>query len=216
MVSNAWINYYRTRENYYGKHGSNADKIISLLNLQKSDFVLDIGCGPGAFLDDIKQKVGSTCAGIDISFDAIKKRHTKGNILIVSDMRWLPFKSRTFTKVFSLGTIEHAPETKAIIGEISRVLKTNGHCYLTAPNKISFFHITKNIKILFGLWDLGYEKSFTPKQLINELKSAGLLVTDYFIIPHPKTSNLFNVADNILNKISNKLFGFFLCVLAEK
>jgi len=216
MASNAWIDYYKTRENYYGKrlNVNYADHIISSLEIQKEDIVLDIGCGPGAYLEHIKQKINSSCFGIDISPDAVVKRSKKN--LAVADMRYLPFKCGTFTKIFSLGTIEHAPETRIIVEEIFRVLKIRGKLFLNVPNKFSFFHITKNIKKILGKWDLGYEKSFTPKQLITELKSAGLFVTDYFIIPHPKTSNLFNVADNILNKISNKLFGFFLCVLAGK
>lgn len=213
---NEWLTYYATREEYFGKHGANADRLISLLGIISSDFVLDVGCGPGAYLDDIKKKKHTFCVGLDLSFDAIRKRHTWDNFLVVADMHYLPFKANSFTKLFSLGTVEHTPNTKKVLAEVARMLKTGGKACLTVPNKISFFHITKNIKMLLGSWDLGYEKSFTSKQFTKLLRQAALVKKFQFITPHPRVTNIFNFADNILNKLANHLFGFFLCVIAEK
>ena len=215
---NAWEKYYSERKtNYFGETVSDASFIIKILDMKKEDVVLDIGAGPGAHLEDIRRKInGVKCIGIEISETAIKKKLSKELDIRPGDMRKMPFENESFDKIFSLGTVEHVPETEQVLREIYRVLKKNGKIYLTVPNKISFFHLTKRFKMLIGKWDIGYEKSFTPMEFRKLLHMAGFKNSKYFISPHLRVANIFNYMDNKLNKIKGKYFGFFLHFIAEK
>lgn len=52
----------------------------------------------------------------------------------VADCRNLPFADNTFDIVYSLGVVEHFPETKIAIYEHCRVLKPGGYFFLTTPH----------------------------------------------------------------------------------
>ena len=62
-------------------------------------------------------------------------------------------------------------------------------------------HITKNIKMLLGTWDLGYEKSFTKSEIKKILEKTGFELEKYWVEPHIQIANPFNLFDNILNKL---------------
>ncbi|MBI5391375.1 methyltransferase domain-containing protein [Candidatus Woesearchaeota archaeon] len=220
-MKNSWVKYWEERtegdEDYFGKHGDNADQIIHLLDIQPGDKVLDIGCGMGTFLTDIQKKVKNVeCYGIDISPIPIRMNRNKKIKLQVGNMEALPFKDSAFTKVFSLGVVEHTPRTEKVLKEIARVTKSNGKIFLTVPNLVSMFHLTKRVKMVLGTWKIGYERSFAPIEFKMRLKKTGFRRYNYFIIPHRIIHNIFNWTDNKLNKISNRHFGFFLFATAVK
>ena len=212
-LKNGWIKYWKERvENkgeYYGKKGANSDKIIKLLEIRKKDKILDIGCAKGAHLTDIRKKTSAGCYGIDISPIAIKLNKDKKIKLSVADMEKTGFRSNSFTKVFSLGVFEHTPNSIKVFKELNRIMKIKGLAYISVPNKYSFFHITKNIKMLIGIWDLGYEKSFSKSEINKLLNKTGFKLRKYWVENHIHPANIFNWLDNFLNKINKKQFGFF-------
>src|SRR3989344_622090 len=213
-LKNGWKDYWRDRveknEYYYGKYGGNADKIIKILGIQEKDRVLDIGCAIGAHLTDIKNKTEAECHGIDISPIPIKLCKDKRLKLKVADMENMGYEKEKFTKVFALGTCEHSPRSFNVFKELNRVMNKKVKAYITIPNKYSFFHITKNIKMLLGTWDLGYEKSFTKSEIKKILEKTGFELEKYWVEPHIQIANPFNLFDNILNKLNKKHFGFFI------
>lgn len=209
--SNAWL---ESECSWVWEDKANADWIIKCLQITKKNKVLDIGCGTGAHLEDINTKTGADCYGVDLRKDLFVKN--KNITLVYSDMEALQFKPSEFDRIFSLGTLEHTPRTSNAFREVSRVLKKDGLALITVPNKISFFHITKKIKQLLGIWKIGYERSFTPHTLISLLREQGLEVQKFWIIPHPRVSNAFNFMDNILNRINKHHFGFFINIVVKK
>lgn len=219
-LDNGWVKYWQERTSedgtYYGKEGRNSDKIIKILGIKKGEKVLDIGCAIGAHLTDIRNKTGAECYGIDISPIAIKLNKDKRIKLKVADMEKTGYKAGYFDKVFSLGTFEHTPRSLSVFTELNRIMKIGGKAYITVPNKISFFHITKNLKMLLGIWDLGYERSFSPNGLKEITNQAGFEVESLWIEPHLKPGNIFNYLDNLLNRLNKKMFGFFIYVTLRK
>lgn len=219
-LKNGWVQYWKQRvednADYYGKHGSNANKIIKTLKINKNDRVFDIGCANGSYLTDIHKKTNAKCSGIDISPVAIGLNKDKNIRIWVADMEKTGAKSGYYNKIFSLGTMEHNPNSHNVFVELWRIMKKGGLAYITIPNKISLFHITKNIKMRIGLWDLGYEKSFTYWGLKEELEPLGLKIEQYWIEPHLQIANVFNFTDNVLNKLNHKLFGFFIHMVVRK
>jgi len=220
QLENGWEKYWEERVNqdaeYYGKHGSDADKIIKILKINKKDKVLDIGCAVGAHLSDIKDKTKADCYGMDISPVAVSLCRDKRLKLKVADMAKTGYPKNFFTKVFTLGVFEHTPNSIKPFMELNRIMKLNGLAYITVPNKFAFNHITKNIKMLIGKWDLGYEKSFTKSEIINLLNKSGFKLEKYWVEPHLRVANIFNWADNFLNRINSQYFGFFIHILVKK
>jgi 2-polyprenyl-3-methyl-5-hydroxy-6-metoxy-1,4-benzoquinol methylase len=215
-MDNAWERFYEAKRGELREKTVDSSEILHKLKIQPNDVVLDIGCGVGAHLDDIA-KITQNCVGIDASRMAIRYRRT--NNIILGDMRKMPLKSSQFTKVFSMGAIEHVPETKSVLMEINRVTNTNAVIFITVPNKRSFFHISKLIRMRKKTWTLGYERSFYPDELVELLRQMGFKVMWYEITPQPLSfkcnvssiiGNMIHFLDRLLNRINNKKFGFFI------
>jgi ubiquinone/menaquinone biosynthesis C-methylase UbiE len=109
--------------------------LISLLGIQSTDTLLDLGCGTGRITMAIADKARTT-VGMDFSFASLKvfeKRippDWKGRVhLVQGDAFHLPLRSRIFHQVVSNGVFEHLPgllENKGPVLEAARVLANQG------------------------------------------------------------------------------------------
>lgn len=128
------------------------------------------------------QQQGATVVGIDISLPIIgtAKVHFGGAPLgaVGADVRELPFAESTFDAIYSMGTIEHFEETEQALRELVRVLKPGGTAIIGVPNRRDPFLRPLFVDVLWrlGLYDYGFEKSFTHRQLRQMLADAGLTV----------------------------------------
>jgi ubiquinone/menaquinone biosynthesis C-methylase UbiE len=52
---------------------------------------------------------------------------------ITADVRELAFKNSVFDLVYSLGVVEHFPETAQAVKEMARVSKNGGYVLITTP-----------------------------------------------------------------------------------
>lgn len=96
--------------------------------------LLDVGCGPGLFLDEAKKK-GWDVQGLDLSGWAAEyaKDHfgvqvTTGTLLDAH------FPDRSFDVIVMNDVIEHVENPKAVLSEIRRILKNDGVLYLSTPD----------------------------------------------------------------------------------
>lgn len=113
----------------------------------KDKKVLDIACGSGygsSLLAQHSQKV----IGVDISPEAIKiasDRYVQDNLEFRSGSAdKIPIEeSAFFDVVTSFETIEHLPEEKqvAFLNDIKRVIKPEGLCLISTPNKLLYSDI---------------------------------------------------------------------------
>ena len=88
--------------------------------------VLDIGCGTGALLDQLK-----TCSaelwGLDVSPEALKYCALRGHAnLVAGDAVKTPFRAGYFDVVTAIGLIEHLDDDVGFLLEAKRLLKPNG------------------------------------------------------------------------------------------
>jgi SAM-dependent methyltransferase len=88
--------------------------------------VLDIGCGTGALLDQLK-----TCSaelwGLDVSPEALKYCALRGHgNLVAADAAQTPFRAGYFDVITAIGLIEHLDNDIAFLQEAKRLLKPNG------------------------------------------------------------------------------------------
>ncbi|MGI4789635.1 MAG: class I SAM-dependent methyltransferase [Janthinobacterium lividum] len=95
--------------------------------------ILDIGCGTGKMLDDLKPF--GEVIGADFSPEALQFCVTRGvpAELARADVRRLPFADSSFDVVTAMDIIEHIDDDKAASSEIFRVLKPGGRLLVTVP-----------------------------------------------------------------------------------
>lgn len=111
-----------------------ANKILTVLgqevDLSKAK-VLDIGTGNGKIISLISKSCGEA-----ISVDLLDERVAKDgyDFKIVKNEK-LPFEDNSFDVVITNHVIEHVPNQKLHMEEITRVLKKGGVVYLATPNK---------------------------------------------------------------------------------
>ena len=110
-------------------------------DFSRNSIVLDIGCGSG-YGDDILASTASAVIALDIDKSIIKYANSKYNnekiYFIAGDGCSLPFREKIVDLVVSFQVIEHIEPVKVLqyLKEIRRVLKNNGMCIITTPNRL--------------------------------------------------------------------------------
>jgi ubiquinone/menaquinone biosynthesis C-methylase UbiE len=112
--------------------------VYGLLDLRRVTSILDIGCGDGYDLHQISKRSPETCRfwGIDTSPRAIQSASEAtgrdgGFIFSVADASAsLPFRDAQFDVVFSKNVLECVSDKAALLKEVHRVLRKDGHLVL--------------------------------------------------------------------------------------
>ncbi len=158
-----------------------ANKIIKKYKLNNSSKILDIGCGKGFLLYEIKKILpGITLYGVDISKYALKSinKLISGKFEYLDlNKKKLPYKSKCFDLVISMACLHNLEidKLRKIIKEINRVGKKS---YIMVESY-------RNNKELFNLqcWALTCETFFSNKEwkwFLNENNFKGNYEFIYF------------------------------------
>jgi len=133
-------------DKYLKSRKQKAKKIIAILknfkDLKKST-VLDIGVGFGVITSELAKRCKEV-TGVDVIDE---RRSVKGYKFKKVKDASLPFKNESFDIVVSNYVLEHVRNQKKHISEVYRVLKKEGICYLSTPNK--FWLIESHYKLPF-------------------------------------------------------------------
>lgn len=146
---------------YDGRWRVVADRLIKHYNLKPGDKVLDVGCGKGFLLYDLKQTMPELqVAGLDISSYALDKADpslqphlTRGTAAS------LPYDDHSFDLVISITTLHnlHCYNLDKALREMQRVGKKNKYLcvesYRTDQEKVNLLY-----------WQLTCECFFTPQE----------------------------------------------------
>jgi ubiquinone/menaquinone biosynthesis C-methylase UbiE len=160
---------------------------------QKSNNILDVGCGTGMMMTELSSK--GSVFGVDGSLQALSfcKKREQAKVLCCDLTYPLPFKSEYFDMVTILDVLEHLDNDSLILSEIRRILKSSGYFFLTVPA----------YPMLWTYWDviLGHKRRYRRKQLKKLLEDHGFVVknSSYFY------SFLLPVA--IIFRLVKSLFG---------
>lgn len=129
--------------------------------------VLDLGCGPGNFLDMLSS-FGRTY-GTDFSVRALRYCAARGHArLATADFHDLPYRGDTFDLVSCLDVLEHLRDDRRAAGELARVLAPGGLLVMTVPA----------YEFLWGDHDVlyGHYRRYRASGLRSRLQEAGLEV----------------------------------------
>lgn len=214
--------------------------VLSYLNPQAGELILDVGCGNARDLIPVLKK-GSKVVGVDISSQMIEEaRHELassalgGYELKVGDATHLDFPDAYFDKVIASEIIEHIPDWQQSLSEIHRVLKTKGELVISAPNRHSWYGFDRYIifeKILRKQWDHPYDHWKTYTELERALTACGYAITakrgicympgfiiPYFVLPRLMKRMLVSMVKRIEMKFSYlfPIHGYMICIKAMK
>lgn len=115
--------------------------LLNMVNLQKEDRILDVGCAAGRQSLLMAEKTKEV-VGIDISADFIRKAKVcaqkKGfnNVIFQrGSIENLPFQDSSFDKIFCAEVLEHVVDVDVAMRELTRVLKPCGKLVISVPNE---------------------------------------------------------------------------------
>jgi SAM-dependent methyltransferase len=97
--------------------------------------VLDAGCGPGAYIEAVRARIGSsgTVVGLDIGHERAALAPSDAGI--VGDVQALPFADAAFDVVLALHMLYHVPDIAAAVAEYRRVLRPGGQLVVTTNSE---------------------------------------------------------------------------------
>ena len=108
-------------------------QVIELLPKKKNQKILDIGCGDGVLLSQVKT---GRLFGVDLDQDSLDFASTKIKAkLIQAKAELLPFRNSFFDVVIATEIIEHLSQPELMLSEIKRVLKPGGRVIIATPIK---------------------------------------------------------------------------------
>ena len=153
-----------------GRWEKAAQKLIKIYKLNNKSNILDVGCGKGFLLYEIKKilpKIKIT--GIDISSYGLKysKKEIRKFLLKKDIRKPLKYKSNQFDLVISINTL-HNLEIDSLIQAIKEIQRVGKKHYVCTESYI-------NNKELFNLqcWALTCESFFSKREWIWLLKNNG-------------------------------------------
>jgi ubiquinone/menaquinone biosynthesis C-methylase UbiE len=116
-----------------------AELLLSFLDPQPGERILDVGCGTGIFTVDVLRS-GARVTGIDLSAAMLARAVQRGGdhfAGLCADMCALPFADNSFDRVFSMTAIEFVADAVRAIAELNRVVKSGGRVVVTSLNSLS-------------------------------------------------------------------------------
>lgn len=160
-------------------------KILNMEKFKKTGKLLDIGCGTGNFLLEMKNRGYDVC-GIDISPQACKIARNKGLKIYNGDLKKHHFPGKSFDIVTLWHVFEHLYNPSDILKEIGRILKDDGILIIETPNIDCFsFEIFRGYH--FHLDSPRHLYHWTKNSMDLILKKNGFFVykTEYPILNYP-------------------------------
>lgn len=125
--------------------------IIKLIEPDSS--ILDIGCGNGILLEQLRDSYNCNVTGIDINLHAIFSCQSKNIPCYQLDIEEnIPSFLDTFDYLLLTASLEHLIDPRIALNKISKLLNKNGHIIIAVPN-FSFF-----------LWRLYYLRGKNAKK----------------------------------------------------
>lgn len=110
---------------------------VDPLKLPKDAHILDLGCGPGYFLDEMKEREYTNVVGVTLSPGDVAICEEKGHSIKKYDLSFLPQKDGYYDEsvdfIFLRHALEHSPYPIFSLMEYNRILKQGSKIYIEVP-----------------------------------------------------------------------------------
>ncbi len=109
--------------------------VLSLLDVQPGDYLLEVGFGPGVDVRRASEKVEhGFVAGIDPSREMVRQARKRNALAIeagqvelaCTSARRIPFPANSFDQVYAINSIQFCSDLSRSLEEMRRVLKPHG------------------------------------------------------------------------------------------
>jgi ubiquinone/menaquinone biosynthesis C-methylase UbiE len=184
----------------------------------ESGRTLEVGIGTARMVKALK------AAGCNTRFFGIDIWNSNNGdevcVRVIGDARSLPFRNQAFDLVYSLGVLEHFPETEKAVFELFRVVKKGGYALISVP-RISIYSPLRWIAYILKERDKGSFEEVAGRRLtIRTMKkyfnSAGFDVvytgaSGFYV---PKVHKFWE--KYISGLIPEKIFGAYLFCIGSK
>lgn len=188
------------------------DSIVRLLDIQKGDIVVDIGCGSGVQIQQLTSYGAKGMIGIDVNRNALlyaSRKNIPNTSFIIADAQHLPIKTECVDKIICAEIVEHLIEPECLINEIKRTLRKGGNVVITTPNEYSVWGFYEILWDIFGRGrnygetHLKFYSKAEIERLFNNFQNARA-ITIFFVSP------IFALTNNeTVLEIGKKIDRFF-------
>ncbi len=153
------------------QHGPETLWTVSLLGIERGDWVLEIGFGAGRAVELVAgQTVDGHVAGVDLSRTMVRAATRRNRRAVAAgrvaprqgDVAALPYADGQFDKVLSIHALYFWPDPERALAEIYRVLRPGGRMALTlSPGKVgeaedAGYRATVNEQIIPAMEGIGF------------------------------------------------------------
>ncbi|MBW2094696.1 MAG: class I SAM-dependent methyltransferase [Deltaproteobacteria bacterium] len=141
--ANAYKGYYQKPVNIFQNGKRHRVEILrEYVRASRPTSILDIGCGPGIVLEEIRKvSRAKRSFGIDFSWAMLchaNEVHLLNGNFVQASAENLPFSDGIFEFAYALGVIGYVFSPPVFIREVQRILKPEGIFAFTCPNGDSF------------------------------------------------------------------------------
>jgi len=165
-----------------------------LLGISRPNRALDLGCGTGALMTELKAK-GIDPEGIDMSTEALAFCRQRGLAsLVLGRGEAIPIRSGSVPAVVALDVFEHVEDDRAAFTETFRILQPGGALVLSVPA----------YRWLWGPHDVAlmHFRRYSKKEILEKLSTSGFTITSasYAIFLLFPVVVLLRLIDRVLNR----------------
>jgi ubiquinone/menaquinone biosynthesis C-methylase UbiE len=167
--------------------------VRAALGAQRGDRVLDVGCGPGFYVTELLEEVGSegSVVGVDASADmlavAAKRAEGHDNVeFLEAEATSLPVANASFERALCVQVLEFVRDVAAALREMHRALRPGGRAVVWDVDwaTVSWRAIAEQrARRVLAAWDKHLTHPSAPRVLAAQLREAGF--EDVGVDAHP-------------------------------
>jgi cyclopropane fatty-acyl-phospholipid synthase-like methyltransferase len=159
-----------------GRRAQIRNFLLRHAKIDKTQHLLDVGCGDGALLRVARELGIKNAEGVDLSLEMVEKAITHGLPVKLQDV--LSFLEErppeSFDVVCAFDLLEHLDQRKllALCQNVLRTLKKGGRFLIHVPNGSSPYAG----RVLYG--DITHERAFTKESMQQILRTVGFVAVE--------------------------------------
>ena len=166
--------------------------MLSYLELEPGQTLLDCGCGMGFYLLVLSELFPVRLYGLDYEEKALRYAQAhlagRGIALLRGDIHHLSFAAESFDRVLMSEVLEHLKDDGAALREVWRVMKPGGILAVTVPHRHYPYWYDPINRLAEGLWGqpirrgpfagiwANHERLYEPQEVREVVERAGFVV----------------------------------------